>query len=156
MRFAWLVCSCACACASQPQSRSQTIDVPLVDERDDETAPPTRSATVEEKHPEDLLSYYVDTWDGMVNDTYPTELRVDSTARFFINLKANPKLAACHLAGKVSVTDSKLWFEIEESTCKAEYPGMMLIRTIIKKTEREFTLVNEDGSLTIHYARRAR
>jgi hypothetical protein len=132
------------------------VDVPIVSERDDGTAPPTRSAPVEVAAADDLLSYYVDTWDGMVNGTFPTELRIDSAARFFINLKPNPKLASCHLAGRVRPTDSTLTFEIEESTCKAEQPGAKLVRRIVAKTERELELANEDSSLTIRYTRRAR
>lgn len=156
MRRVWVLGFCISACGGEPSRPAKTVDVPLVAEREDEAAPPTRSAPVESEPAKDLLSYYVDTWDGMVNGTFPTELRVDSSARFFINLRPNPKLQPCHLAGRIQVTESTLTFLIEQSTCKAEQPGASLVRRITEKTERQLSIVNEDASLTIRYTRRAR
>jgi hypothetical protein len=117
-------------------------------------APPRRDDTPASASTPDFLSYYVGTWDGLVNGAFPTELRVDSSGRFFINLKPNPKLAPCHLSGTLDAGENELAFLIEASTCQAESAGTKLERKVGHKTKTEFTVQNEDFSLTIRYTRR--
>lgn len=152
----WILCLLACACGSEVSREPKSVvDVPLLPESSERADPPRRDDTPPPESEPDLLSYYVGTWDGLVNDSFPTELRVDSSGRFFINSKPHPKLPPCHLAGRLEARETTLGFVIEESSCKAEKPGSTLERTVTHKTKTEFKVNNEDSSLIIRYTRRA-
>jgi hypothetical protein len=104
--------------------------------------------------PRDPLSDYIGSWEGRVNDTISTELTVDGSGRFRVNAPATSWRAACDLSGRFRASERVVWMDVEKSSCSVVAVGSTLERSVLSKSEREFTVESEDGSLVIRYTRR--
>lgn len=104
--------------------------------------------------PPDPLFAYIGIWDGRVNDTISTELVVERSGRFRVRAPATSWRSECDLSGRFRASDRVVWMDVEQSSCSVITVGSTLERSVLSKSERQFTVESEDGSLVIRYTRR--
>jgi hypothetical protein len=156
---AWLLFAPALGCAGQagqspPPPITATVQIPH-----DEPAPPAREAPPPRAEPlpppsEDPYAYYVGQWHGVVNEKLSTELIVTELGAFHVHLPPHPHRPVCDLWGKLRVSPTTVFLDVEHSTCDAESAGTTLERIIVSKSPNELVVRSSDSRMLVHYTRR--
>ncbi len=148
----------ACSAGPAPSARAPAVvEVPAAHAEPAESggALPPRGPPAPPP-PADPLEDYVGTWDGLVNDTVPTELVVEPNGRFRVRASPTAYRTECDLAGRFRASEDVVWMDVENSTCTVITRGSSLERAVLSKSSSAFTVKSPDGSLVIRYTRRAR
>jgi hypothetical protein len=150
-----LLVSCG-ATPARPESAATVVEVPeaagsaspreVLPPRGEPAPPP----------PPDPLSDYVGSWDGMVNETVSTELVIENNGRFRVSAPATSFRSECDLSGRFRASDSVVWMDVEKSSCSVVAVGSTLERAVLSKSDQQFTVKSDDGTLVIRYTRRGR
>jgi hypothetical protein len=151
-RLVWVLL-CA-GCASGHADRPETVVIPASTERvGHDDAPPPRVDTPDPPNTGDPYAYFVGHWEGAVNGKLSTELTVNDGGTFHIRLPIQKHRPACDLFGRLRITDKRVYFDIENSTCEAENPGTTLEREVVSKSDDAWVVQSDDGRMVIHYTR---
>lgn len=150
-----LLASCG-ATAAHPESAATVVEVPeargsaspreVLPPRGEPAPPP----------PRDPLSDYIGSWDGLVNETVSTELVVGQDGRFRVTAPATSFRSECDLSGRFRASDTIVWMDVEKSSCSVVSVGSTLERAVLSKSDHQFTVKSDDGTLVIRYTRRGR
>jgi hypothetical protein len=141
-------------CAADRGAGRATIVIPAASESAaHDVAPPPRAEAPAESDTSDPYTYFVGRWNGLVNGKLGTELTVNDGGAFHIRLPLQKHRPACDLFGKLRVSERRVYFDIEQSTCEAEHPGSTLEREIVTKSEDLLEVKSDDGRMTIRYTR---
>jgi hypothetical protein len=150
----WLALACAPG-AQRASGPPPVIEVPRADGTVAPSGPMPPRAEPVPAPPRDPLDDYVGIWDGSVNGTVSTELVIEHGGRFRVKAPATSWRPECDLSGRFRASDRVVWMDVERSSCSVVAVGSTLERAVLSKSERQFTVESEDGSLVIRYTRRA-